>query len=300
MKKEALGTFLVFLTALISGFSIFANKIFVASINPLVYTTIRSLAIGTIFFILSLSYNHWKIKKFTSVSWKYLLSIGIIGGGIAFWLFFSGLQATTSGRAGFIHKTLPIYVTILAFIFLKEKITKKQLFALGISIVGLIVLLYSSVTPTDLWNNPQLGDLLILGATVLWGIENILARKAMINGENNFVVSFSRMFIGGLFLAGIILIIGKANLFLELNGTQWLYILLSTVILFGYVLTYYWGIKYINVSKAATILIVSPVITLILGVSFLGEPLPTLQLVGSALILIGVYFIATVKSEFSR
>lgn len=300
MKKEALGTFLVFLTALISGFSIFANKIFVASINPLVYTTIRSLAIGAIFFILSLSYNHWKIKKFTSVSWKYLLSIGLIGGGIAFWLFFSGLQATTSGRAGFIHKTLPIYVTILAFIFLKEKITKKQLFALGISIVGLIVLLYSSITPTELWNNPQLGDLLILGATVLWGVENILARKAMINGENNFVVSFSRMFIGGLFLAGIILIIGKANLFLELNGTQWLYILLSTVILFGYVLTYYWGIKYINVSKAATILIVSPVITLILGVSFLGEPLPALQLVGSALILIGVYFIATVKSEFSR
>lgn len=300
MKKEALGTFLVFLTALISGFSIFANKIFVANIDPLVYTAIRGLAIGAIFFILSLSYNHWKIKKFTTVSWKYLLSIGIIGGGIAFWLFFSGLQATTSGRAGFIHKTLPIYVTILAFIFLKEKITKKQMFALGISIVGLIVLLSTSITPAELWSNPQLGDFLVLGATILWGIENILARKAMIKGENNFIVSFSRMFIGGLFLAGMILIVGKANLFLALTGTQWIYILLSVVILFGYILTYYWGIKYINVSKAASILIISPVITLILGTIFLGEPLPLIQLAGSILILIGVYFIATVKSEFSR
>src|SRR3989344_4812627 len=300
MKKEALGTLLVFLTALISGFSIFANKIFVATIDPLVFTAIRALAIGAIFFILSLSYNHWKIKKFTSVSWKYLLSIGIIGGGIAFWLFFSGLQLTTSSRSGFIHKTLPIYVTILAFIFLKEKITKKQLLALGISIVGLIVLLYSTITPSQLWNNPQLGDLLIFGATILWGVENILARKAMIKGENNFIVSFSRMFIGGLFLAGVILILGKASLFLALNSTQWLYILISTLILFGYVLTYYWGIKCINVSKGASILIISPVITLVLGVIFLGEPAPLMQVIGSIVILIGVYFIATVKSEFSR
>ena len=300
MKKEALGTLLVFLTALISGFSIFANKIFVATIDPLAFTAIRAIAIGAIFFILSLSYNHWRIKKFSTVSWKYLLSIGIIGGGIAFWLFFSGLQLTTSSRAGFIHKTLPIYVTILAFVFLKEKITKKQLFALGISIVGLIVLLYSTITPSQLWSNPQLGDLLILGATILWGVENVLARKAMINGENNFVVSFSRMFIGGLFLAGVILILGKASLFLALNSTQWLYILISTLILFGYVLTYYWGIKCINVSKGASILIISPVITLVLGVIFLGEPAPLMQVIGSVIILIGVYFIATVKSEFSR
>ncbi len=49
-NKEVIGTILVFITAIISGFSIFANKIFVASIDPLVFTALRALFIGLIFF----------------------------------------------------------------------------------------------------------------------------------------------------------------------------------------------------------------------------------------------------------
>ena len=298
MKKEVVGTILVLITAFISGFAIFANKIFVAKIDPLVFTALRAIIIGATFLILSLAINKWSFKNFNKVSWKYLLSIGIIGGGMAFWMFFSGLQLTTGGRAGFIHKTLPIYVTILAFVFLKEKITKKQLIALVVMLAGLIILLSTSITPQELWSNPQLGDLLILGATILWGIENVIARKAMIKGESNFLVSFSRMFFGAIFLFGVILLTNKLSIIASLSPTQWLFITTSTIILFGYVLTYYWGLKYINVSKAATILILSPVITLLLGIIFLGEPAPIIQLIGSALILIGAYFIVTIKVNF--
>ncbi len=126
-NKEVIGTILVFITAIISGFSIFANKIFVASIDPLVFTALRALFIGLIFLILSFAYSNWNPKKFKKVSWKYLIAIGIIGGGIAFWMFFSGLKLTTAGRSGFIHKTMPIYVLALALIFLKEKTSKKQM-----------------------------------------------------------------------------------------------------------------------------------------------------------------------------
>ncbi|MFH0711376.1 MAG: EamA family transporter, partial [Candidatus Aenigmatarchaeota archaeon] len=81
------GTFLAFVAAIISGFAIFANKIFIVNINPVVFTAIRSLLIGLIFLILSLHMNKWKFKGFKKVSWKYLLAIGIIGGGLAFLLF---------------------------------------------------------------------------------------------------------------------------------------------------------------------------------------------------------------------
>jgi len=78
---------------------------------------------------------------------------------------------------------------------------------------------------------------------------------------------------------------------------QWLYILISTALLFGYVLSYYWSIRYINVSKAATILLLAPAITLILGIVFLGEPAPALQLIGSLVILIGAYLVIDVREK---
>ena len=250
--------------------------------------------------MLSFIFGSWKLKENKKINWIYLLIIGIIGGGFAFLLFFNGLKLTSAGRAGFFHKTLPLYVTVLAFFFLKEKINIKQTMALLLMIVGTLVMVSSQIPFGEMWLNPQTGDLLVIGATILWAIENVVAKKAMIKGEHNFVVSFARMFFGGVVLFGIALITNKIGILVELSSIQWMYILISTLMLFGYVLTYYWAIRYINVSKAASILLISPVITLIAGMFLLGEPAPLLQLIGSAIILIGAYFIINVRSEFVR
>ena len=297
MKKEVLGTTLAFCTAIISGFSIFANKIFIVNLDPAVFTAVRATIIGLVFLVLSFILGSWKKKENKKTNWFYLLVIGIVGGGLAFLLFFNGLKLTTGARAAFLHKTLPLYVLVLAFIFLKEKITKKQLWALLIMFAGTVIMVSSTIPPSELWLSPQKGDMLVIFAAILWAIENTLAKKAMIKGEHNFVVSFARMFFGALFLWGVVLLTGKFNLISGLTGTQWLYLLLSTTILFFYVLTFYWSIKFINVSKATAVLLLSPVITLVLGAAFLGEPTPALQLVGSTVILVGVYLVAGVKSE---
>lgn len=299
-KKETIGTLLAFLTAIISGFAIFIHKFFIIGLDPTIFTAVRAIIIGLVFLVLSLVFNSWGKKESKKLKWSYLLIIGIIGGGLAFLLYFSGLKLTTSGRTAFLHKTLPFYVLILAFFFLKEKITKKQLLAMLVMFVGIVVMYSASITPGELWLNPRTGDLLVMAATILWAVENTIAKKTMLEGTHNFVVSFARMFFGALFLFGVALLTNKLSLILTLTATQWFYILISTIILFFYIFTYYWAIRHINVSKAASILLISPVITLILGTTFLGEPAPALQLVGSALILIGAYFIATVKSEFAR
>ena len=299
-KNENFGTFLAFLAAIISGFSIFANKIFVTNIDTVVFTSVRAIFIGGIFLILSLHMNKWKFSGFKKVKWKYLLAIGIVGGGVAFLMFFSGLKVTTSGRAAFLQKTLPLYATILAFLFLKEKISKKQISALCLLFVGMVILSLTDINLSEMWSNPRVGDLLVISATILWAIENVISRKAMILGESNFVVGFARMFFGALLLFGFLILAGNFYLLFSINQTQLVYILMSTALLFVYILSYYWSIKHINVSKASTILLVSPIITLFLGVIFLNEPAPPLQLIGSLIILVGACLISNIKSEFSK
>lgn len=300
MNKETLGTFLALLTAVVSGIAIPANKIFVIGIDPAVFTAVRAIMIGIIFLLLSLwQWNRisTKKKKGFVVSWKYLAAIAIIGGSFAFLLFFTGLSLTTSGHAAFLHKTLPLYVAVLAFVFLKERITRKHTYAMILMFLGIIAIYSTSIDPTELWMNPRLGDMMVIGATILWAVENVIARKAMISGETNFIVSFARMFFGGLILLGVVLLSGKIEILLSLTQIQIINIGVSIVILFAFVFFYYWSLRLINASKAAVMLLLAPVVSLILGVTFLGEPAPPIQLVGSALILVGAYFISGIKSE---
>jgi drug/metabolite transporter (DMT)-like permease len=297
MNKETFGTVLALLTAGISGLAIPVNKIFVVDLDPAVFTAVRAVIIGLVFLLLSLAINGFNRERL-KVSWKYLLLIAVIGGAFAFLLFFTGLKFTTGGRAAFLHKTLPMYVAIFAFIFLREKIPRKQVYALIVMLVGTVVLFSAQVNPADLWMNPQLGDALVIGATILWALENVIARKTMLGGETNFIVSFSRMFFGGVILFGVALLLGKSDLLFSLAPHQWFNISLSVAFLFGYVLFWYWSIRYINVSKASSLLLLAPVVSLVVGVLWLGEPAPNLQLIGSALIMIGAYFVVGIKSRF--
>lgn len=297
MNNETKGTILAIITAIISGIAIPANKMFVVSLDPTVFTALRSIIIGIIFFVLASFQSNFDFKKFKKVSWKYLFAIAFIGGAIAFLLFFSGLKLTTAGRGAFLHKTLPLYTAVLAFVFLREKITKKQVLALVLMFIGTIAIYYSQIKPAELWMNPKLGDLLIILATIFWAIENVIGKKAMIKGETNFVVSFSRMFFGGLILFGILLLQGKYNLLFALKPEQMLNVVISTAILTAYVFFWYWSVKLINVSKATTFLLLAPVVSLMIGVFVFHEPAPLLQLLGSAIILVGGYFVSKVKSE---
>ena len=298
MDNETKGTILAFATAIISGIAIPINKLFVINMDPTVFTATRALIIGLVFLFLA-----WKKEKLSKSilkeqKWLYLVLIGLIGGGLAFLFYFHGLQLTTSARGAFLHKTLPIYVTILAFIFLKEKVSQKQLVALGLMFLGIVAIFFDKINPANLWSDPSFGDLLIIFATILWAVENTIAKKVMINGESNFVVSAARMFIGSLFLFGVIVLLGKLDVLFSLSLGQIFGLLASTSILFSYVYCWYSAIKLINVSKATTILLLSPVISMLLGIIMFNEPTPILQLGGSVLILLGGYLVSKVKSEF--
>lgn len=298
MQKETKGTILALIAAVVSGVSIPLNKLFVVNLDPSVFTAVRAIIIGLVFLVIALYQSKSKHTRFKKVPWKYLIAIAIVGGSFAFLLYFTGLKLTTASRAAFLQKTLPLYTAIFAYIFLKEKITKKMSYAIAAMIIGTVMVYFAQVNPGTLWSNPSLGDILIIIATILWAVEAVIAKKAMTLGESNIVVTFARMFFGGIILFGVVLLLGKFGLLLALSVAQWTNIMISTILLFAYVLFWYWSIKYINVTKATTMLLTASVIAVgFATVLFPEEPLPILQIVGSAIILIGAYFVGREKSE---
>jgi drug/metabolite transporter (DMT)-like permease len=295
MNKELFGIILALLAAIVSGIAIPLNKLFVVDMDPVVFTAVRAVIIGVIFLGISLVTRGFR-KEEIGKNWKPLAVIAILGGAFAFLLFFSGLKLTTAGRGAFLQKTLPLYAAVFAFLILKEKIGRRQGLAMLAMLAGAAMILLTGIPAAEMWASPTLGDALIICATVLWALEAVLAKKAMIGSCSNLLVSFSRMFFGGLILFGVVLISGRVGVLFGLSPLQIANILVSTGVLFCYVLLWFAAIRFTEVTKAATLLLIAPVVSLILGFFWFSEPVPLLQLVGSAVILIGAYFAARVES----
>ncbi len=295
MQKETVGVALAVAAALVSGVAIPANKVFVTGLDPLVFTAVRALLIGVVFLALSLRFGRGTVR--IRGSWKALAAIAVIGGAAAFFLFFSGLALTTAGRAAFLQKTLPLFVAALAFVFLKERLSRLQAGALLLMLLGLAGITFATISPAEFWTNPQLGDLLVIGATVLWAIETVISRKAMVNGVTNFVVVFARMFFGGAILFGGVLLTKSLGTLLALTAAQLASIAISTGLLFLYVLFFYGALQRIPAARAAILLLIAPVVSLAIGIGALGEPAPLLQLAGSAAILAGAFLVARARPE---
>jgi len=252
------GYFLVFLTALISGFAIFINKFGVSVVNPNIYTFLRVLTVAIFLTGLLLFSKDWqRLKDLTKKQWLLLITIGLVGGSIPFLLFFKGLSITNAAQGSFIHKTMFIWVTLLATLFLKEKIDKK--FLLG----GLFLLLGSLILLKKLPYSFNQGDLLVFLASLLWATENTISKYVLRDLEGR-IVAWARMFFGALFILIFLLATNQLPLISGLTLGQINWVLITAVILFGYVMTWYNGLKFIPVSQATVILLLgSPITTLL-------------------------------------
>lgn len=272
---------MVLATAFISGVSIFINKYSVSVFNPYIFTFLKNSLV--VLFLSAILFVFWDFSSFKSLSkkhWLFLSAIGLVGGGIPFLLFFKGLSLTTAAGASFIQKTMFIWIFIFAGIFLKEKITKKYIIASIIIIsANLLILKISDI-------NFDKGSFLVLIATVLWAIENTIS-KYILKEISPRIVMWARMFFGSIFIFIFLLFTHQASMIIKLNLEQTGWVLVTSVVLLGYVITWYNGLKYIKVSEAAIILMLGSPITAMLSIIF-SKPATAKEYLAIFLIILGV------------
>ncbi|MBU0666281.1 MAG: DMT family transporter [Nanoarchaeota archaeon] len=283
MKK---GIGLVFGTAIISGISVFLNAFGVKDINPFLFTGAKNFLVAIcLLSTLILFKNFSSLKKLNIKQWTNLVFIGLIGGSIPFLLFFKGLQLISPAQGSFIHKTMILWVGILALIFLKEKINVKLIVGLIILLAGNFLLL--KITSFDLTT----GALLVFAATIFWSVEIILSKKLLKNTSGN-VLAFGRMFFGSIFIFLYLLFTNQLSGMMSLTTPQLGWIVLTSIFLFVYVTTFYNGLKYIKASTAIAILSLGAVITTILNIIFLDKILMLHQFIGLTSIVVGSLLIS--------
>lgn len=209
MRKT--GIALAFAAACVSGVAVFVNAYGVKHApDPTTYTTAKNLVAAILLVgvasIAAATRRPSAPRRPTRASqWVALGVIGVLGGGVAFALFFEGLAKLSplatgdplrATQAQFLHKTLVLWVAVLAVVFLHERLTILTLAAIALLVTGQY-LLVGDLGHLGLGR----GETLIALATIIWAGETVVA-KWLLYDLPPLTVATVRMGVGVVVLVG--------------------------------------------------------------------------------------------------
>ena len=275
-RTTAWGVGLAATTALISGISIFVNGLIVKEFaDPVALTGARNGLVGlALVAALAAGGGAAEVRSLDRRRSLGLLAVAVIGGSVPFILFFSGLAEATGPGAAFIHKTLFIWVAVLAVVVLGERLGLAQIGALAALFIGVAL-----VGPAGL---PTLGDaeLLILVATLFWSIEVIVVRRLLASdGVSVRLAATARMALGALVIGGFLVATGRIGAIAAFSAWQWVLVAGTGLLLLGYVTTWYGALQRAPASLVTSVLVLGAVITAALAALRTGTlPAPSVAL----------------------
>ncbi len=246
----------------------------------------------------------WSLTGLVLVWWfpiprkflKDLLILSIIGCTLQYSLTFSGLNMIDASSAVlFVQFEVPFGV-LIAFFWLKERPSVKNIIGLIIAFSGIIVL---SGAPN--LEGKYLGVILVLSGAFTWSFGQVLAKPISENLNGVVITAWLGVLAGPqLILASQIF---EGNVIKNITSADyhaWLIVLYLGLLMnvLGYSLWYYvLGIYPVN--KILPIMLLLPVTGVITAVIFLGERPDLKVFIGGIVILIGVGIILIGKTEKS-
>jgi len=294
LSTKSKGFYLALITSVISGVSIFVNKFAVDAITPpLFFTATKNLMVGLLVVGVVVALGKWRlITKLKRAEVAALLLVGLVGGAIPFYLFFTGLSQVPAINAVLIQKTLVVWVVLLATIFLKERITKTQalavclLFAGNLFVGGFQGFKYST------------GELMIMLATILWAVESVLVKKLLPTIDSDVVATF-RMGFGSLLLMGAtyFTVPNAFSMGLHMTPLQMFWVTATVLFLFFYVTFWYRALKLASAITVSAVLVSSTLVTNTLSAIFITHTWNGTLMIQAIMLLIGVglYYRGSIK-----
>lgn len=221
--------------------------------------------------------------------------LGITGGSLYFTTENFAVKYTYVNNVSFIVCTAPLITILLARAFTHGlRMSKRLIVGSLLALFGVGVVIFNGHFVLQL--NPK-GDLLALSAAICWAVYSLVI-KTVSDGRYGAIFVTRKVFAYGLLTIIPVFIIDPWHVSLEMlmRPSVWGNLLfLGVIASFACFVIWSWVIKSIGALKATNYVYLNPVTTVIASAIALDEPMTLLAGVGSAFILIGVYFANTAK-----
>lgn len=214
--------------------------------------------------------------------------------------FYSGLKRTGAIEASVLELSIPVISVIGGWWFLREKIFYANFIGIIISIIGAFsvvgvpLLFFGNFLPSQF-----LGNILILGSAVSFVAGSIMF-KNLLKIYHPLVITAFTFLISAIAFAipALIEYLQNPNWILSLSILGIFGLIYITVLstICAYFL-FLWGINKISISHANLIQYIEPGVAAALAVPFLGERISFSFIIGTCLIVLGVYWGTLGKDE---
>lgn len=225
-----------------------------------------------------------------------MILLGITGGSLYFVTENEAVKIGYVNNVSFIVCTAPMLTTLLALVFLKDvRATRNLITGTILATLGVALVVFNGHFILKL--NP-LGDFLAMSASLCWAVYSLLLKN--VSGRYSAVFITRKVFFYGLTTVLPIYIVRPWTFPLErfMQPVVWgNLIFLGFIASFACFVLWSWVSKRLGALTASNYIYINPVSTVIFSAMFLGETMTWMALIGSALILGGVY-LANKKHSF--
>ena len=264
------------------------TKYAMGGFGPVTVLTIELVAAGGVLWLVVLTRGY---RRPASLGRVFLL--GVLEPGLAYLFVSFGLQLTTASNAALLGGLECGFVVILAALFLHERAGWSVIAAVGIAVLGMVVL-EGSVS----FGAPGLGDLLMTAGTLSAAVYTIVARR-LSPGDDPLTVTALQFTVGSALVLPLAVCrwsTGAEQIPIGVPMRFWTAAALVGVLGFGasFVL-YNAAIVRIAAGPAGVIINLAPAFGLASAVLWLGETLTTARAVGAALIGLSVVLFISVE-----
>ena len=273
------------------GGTFVAGRYLADSLSPLLAASLRFL-LASVALLLFVRLARIPLARPSVRQWLQLSLLGFFG--IFFYnlCFFYGLQHINASRASLIVALNPAVIGLASWLVFKERLNRVKVLGIAICIAGASLVIVSRnpqllAGGTDTW----LGDLLIFGCVLGWGIYSLCSRELNHTLGPVQTVTYS-ILLGTVMLWTTCIVRGEVSVtaIAQLGTQQWLSLLYLGVL--GSALAYigyYDGIRKIGATRSGVFIALNPLTAVILGALLLDEPLTLAMCLGGGLILTGIF-----------
>ncbi len=282
-EGKAAARLAVILSMVIWGTGVVVTKIAVEETAPVLMATMR-------FGIAAAVFVPYSVKKsgLKPLLWGPLALSSFIGITLYYLLFNYGILYTSASTAGLLQGIMPLYTMLLAWIFLKERVTVPKVAGIVCSFIGVafLVLFYDDRAGGSA---PLLGNTLIILSDLCFTIY-LLTGKVILKKIPRHIVTAGNMLYGFIFLIPFALFEFYCSGYEPVSPKCWLLIAYLGIVSGGIATTTWnYGLPRLASTEAGLYANLCPVIAVLTAVCVLGEPFSGALVAGGLMILGGVY-----------
>ncbi len=285
--KASLG---LWIACFLWAISFIATKVALEGAPPLTLVGSRLLVSAACFLF-------WFWGRGRNIPWpggaalRRLFLLSLLGTGLHYGVQTIGLRYTTASNASIYAVTGPISITVIATLFLGERLTLRKTIGILVALTGVLwVMGWESLKEFRLEGH-ILGDILVFGSIMLWAGFTVYGKSLMEERGAMEVIGLTTI-IGAVWMIPVSLWEMAALGFspLAIPWKAWAAIgFLGVTCSFLATLLYFIALRNTESQKVAVYLYTIPPMTYLAAALYLGEQVGSNLLGGSFLILAGVY-----------